>query len=314
MSEEAATPGPGGVLRATRESLRYTRQDIADALNLTVRVVEDLETEQWQKFHAAAFARGYVRAYAKLLNLDPDALLRDYEGFRQPDVSVRTPSQRSSVFESKIGGLVEAFQRQPGAVLSGAVAVTVCAIGIVLLLVWPDSEAPAPVAPKIPAALSMPPPMNRGADARATRAISPPPVVDVEPDADPRSIAIPPPTSEPIAAPESVAFEPTPETVPLATSPTSTTRRITSVGDDRLELSFTEDCWVEIKDEAGRNLYSDLSRAGTSLSLVGAGPFNVLLGNGPVVTLAFNGEPVPLARHTRNKVTSIVVGARSSNP
>lgn len=294
MSEEAATPGPGGVLRATRESLRYTRQDVADALNLTVRVVENLETEQWQKFHAVTFARGYVRSYAKLLNLDPEALLRGYEGFRQPEVPVRAASSMSSVFDSRAGSLSDAFQRQPGAVLSGAVVVAVCAIGVALFLVWPDAEPPATLAPKTPATLSMPPPMNREADVRA--------------------VAIPPATIEPIAEPAPDVFEPAAETVPVVMSSTLPARRITTTGDDRLELSFTDDCWVEIKDESGRNLYSDLSRAGTSLSLVGAGPLRVLLGNGPAVALAFNGEAVPLADHTRNKVTSLVVGARSSNP
>ncbi len=39
-------------------------------------------------------------------------------------------------------------------------------------------------------------------------------------------------------------------------------------------------------------LYSDLSKSGDTLELVGRPPFHILLGNAPAVTLAFNGERV----------------------
>jgi cytoskeleton protein RodZ len=85
-------------------------------------------------------------------------------------------------------------------------------------------------------------------------------------------------------------------------------RRLTESGDDELSFAFTEDCWVEVKNGLGRNLYSDLSRAGTSLALVGEGPFRILLGYAPGATLTFNGEQVALAPHTRNNVASLVLG------
>jgi cytoskeleton protein RodZ len=85
-------------------------------------------------------------------------------------------------------------------------------------------------------------------------------------------------------------------------------RRITDRGDDQLSFTFTEDCWVEIKNASGRNLFGDLGRAGSSFTLVGEGPFRILLGYAPGVTLTLNGEQVPLGPHTRNNVASLVLG------
>jgi len=65
---------------------------------------------------------------------------------------------------------------------------------------------------------------------------------------------------------------------------------------------------VEIRDPEGRVLYSNLNEAGTSLELVGQGPFRILLGYAPGVTLAFEGEPVALGPHTRNNVATLVLG------
>ncbi len=72
--------------------------------------------------------------------------------------------------------------------------------------------------------------------------------------------------------------------------------------------TINEDIWVEVKNQDGGNLYSDLNRAGRTLRLVGAAPFRLLLGYAPGVTLELNGEAVELSRFTRNNVASLVVG------
>ena len=73
-------------------------------------------------------------------------------------------------------------------------------------------------------------------------------------------------------------------------------------------MTFSEDCWVEVRDRDNRYLYSDLRREGEELQLVGEAPFRVRLGYAPGVRLLFNGESIPLAPHTRNNVASLVLG------
>src|SRR5207342_2982327 len=49
--------------------------DIARQLKLSVRQIEALERDDYASFSGPVFVRGFLRNYAKLLHLDPEALL-----------------------------------------------------------------------------------------------------------------------------------------------------------------------------------------------------------------------------------------------
>ena len=284
-----ATPGPGAIVRAQRETRGLTRQDIADTLNLGVRVVEDIETENWARLPAAAFTRGYLRAYAKLLDIDPDTVVSAF------DAAVSRGETRSAVVtsmqRSHRRGLADMSQKHPGAVLTGAVAVVICAVVIVLWAVWPNvgvKEAVVAKQPAGPAETAIPKPAQASATTES------------------------PAAAESAAAPAVIASATAGVAASAAAAPGSHNdqgaHRITSDGNDRLKFAFTDDCWVEIKDAQGSSIYSDLSKSGDALELIGRPPFHILLGNAPAVTLAFNGERVALSPHTRNNVGTLVLG------
>ncbi|WP_096084447.1 RodZ domain-containing protein [Agaribacterium haliotis] len=60
----------------------------------------------------------------------------------------------------------------------------------------------------------------------------------------------------------------------------------------QLELSFTDDCWVEVKDGSGKLLFADIQRSGDNLRLFGQAPLNLMLGNARAVSLVVDGESV----------------------
>ncbi len=289
-----ATPGPGAIVRAQRELRGLTRQDIADTLNLGARVVEDMESENWARLPAPAFTRGYLRAYAKLLDIDPDTVTSAF------DTAVGRGETRtasvSTMQRSHRRGLADLSQKHPGVVLTGAVAGVICAVAVVLWAVWPDREAKVPVAARQapgPSEVMLP----KQAQASAT---SETPALEA------------PATAEPTATiagnAAAVAANLTVDSRPVPQRDDHGARRITSDGNDRLKFAFTDDCWVEIKDAQGTSIYSDLSKSGDVLELVGRPPFHILLGNAPAVTLAFNDERVALSPHTRNNVGTLVLG------
>ena len=74
MSLEDAN-SPGSTLAAARTSMGASQHDIAEALNLPVHIVVALEADDDEVLPAFVFSRGYVRAYAKLLEIDPDPLV-----------------------------------------------------------------------------------------------------------------------------------------------------------------------------------------------------------------------------------------------
>jgi cytoskeletal protein RodZ len=84
--------------------------------------------------------------------------------------------------------------------------------------------------------------------------------------------------------------------------------RLTLEGNDRIVLSFTADCWFEIKNVDGEMLHADLGRSEQVREYFGQGPFSIKLGFAQGATVEFNGASVALAPHTRNNVAKLVLG------
>jgi cytoskeleton protein RodZ len=304
--------GPGPLLKKAREARDMTQQDVSDSLNLMVRVIDDIESERWTQLPPPAFSRGYLRAYAKLLALDPDTIVKSFDAGVGHAGTSQDPVRMNAMPPAK-GGVAELMQKQPGTVLTGAVALVICGVVVVLWAVWPDVsgklESHRKGATKQPVdAVSQTGP-KAGLES-ATRAI-PDAAIDkaatqsAPPTTSTNSKA--PGTAQMSAAPAPTEHGAVEQAAKLAAEPGGH-HRITEVGDDRLAFTFTQDCWVEVKDRQGRNIYSDLSRSGESLELVGQAPFMIMLGYAPGVTLSFNGERVTLTPHTRNNVAMLALG------
>jgi len=66
-------------------------------------------------------------------------------------------------------------------------------------------------------------------------------------------------------------------------------------GEIRLSLSFSGDCWAEISDATGRQLFFDMGRSGSNVELTGQPPFAVLFGNVENVSVRVAGNDYPVA-------------------
>ena len=304
----ATDGGPGGKLRAAREEISVSRREVADALNLPVQVIEAIENNDVSQLPATVFTRGYVRSYAKLLELDPGPLVRWFDG-AQPEASDREAgaSMRFSM---------PAMPQERLLKIGAAIVTFLLALVVVLLVTGERSdqadaaELPAEELPDVEASLDI---GSQVEPEVASAPVRPEPIYEA--DRTPAATARPEPSSgsstqtrstETVTAP--AGEEMSELAAAVAKAQRSQARRITPAGDASLNLRFSDDCWVEVKSPAGRSLYSELSRAGDDLTLVGDAPFSVLLGYAPGVVLSFNGESIPLAPHTRNNVANLVLG------
>lgn len=78
VTEAASAPQrllPGSILRQARETQGLTLVEAAAALKFSVRQIEALESDDFQQLQGKTFLRGFVRAYARLLKLEPGPLL-----------------------------------------------------------------------------------------------------------------------------------------------------------------------------------------------------------------------------------------------
>lgn len=268
--------GPGPTLRAARQAMNVEPREVADALNLPLSVVEAIEENDYAQLPNAVFARGYVRSYAKLLELDPDPIVLQFPMPEQSVVENTMSVERASPFASLTATAQRLLREQQQLVLvAGAIVVGLL---LVMLLVWllSDSEAEAAITP---AAANPTTPANA-------------PLVT--------------PGLQPVApAPGAIQADVVNNTTQSVDG--LVTQRL-DAGDGTMFFEFTDECWLEVRAADGQVLYSDLGKPSKPLKFTGRGPFSILLGYAPAATLQFNGEAVALAPHTRNNVATLVLG------
>lgn len=70
--------GPGPRLRAAREASGYEIEDIAKQLRLHPEILMDLEKDTFADHLALVFVRGYLRAYANIIGLNPEQVVEEF--------------------------------------------------------------------------------------------------------------------------------------------------------------------------------------------------------------------------------------------
>lgn len=70
--------GSGSILAAARKQQNKSIEDIAVELNLSVTQIKTIELDQTEGLPEPTYVRGYIRAYAKLLGLEPEDVLKNY--------------------------------------------------------------------------------------------------------------------------------------------------------------------------------------------------------------------------------------------
>jgi cytoskeleton protein RodZ len=92
---EFFSPGPGERLRAARLSKGFDLGKIASELHLTNAVVERLEADDYDDVGARVFVRGYLRNYARIVEVPVDSILRQFDE-KWPDDRARQSMLRES--------------------------------------------------------------------------------------------------------------------------------------------------------------------------------------------------------------------------
>ena len=71
--------GPGAILKEARETGGLTEQQVADKLNFRLRLVQNIEVDIFDRSLPEAFNRGYLKSYAKLVNISETVVLNSYD-------------------------------------------------------------------------------------------------------------------------------------------------------------------------------------------------------------------------------------------
>ena len=80
-STAAASVNPGEILRRGREANEWSLAQVAGQLNLSARILAQLEAGEFDRLPGHTFARGYIRSYAKLLGMDQASLVEAFDQY-----------------------------------------------------------------------------------------------------------------------------------------------------------------------------------------------------------------------------------------
>ncbi|MCE9683977.1 RodZ domain-containing protein [Halomonas alkalisoli] len=312
---------PGELLRRERETQGLSREEVATALNLRPAVVGGLEEDNYEQIPVAAYRRGYLRAYARLLGIDDRPVLESYASrFSSQEVEQRVTPVNVSRPPSRIGAWL--FKLVTLLVIAGLIGLT---------LVWWQSRggselldfgesSPVSVdtldgtttlveeAPRPEVEESLPPLPEEGVDPIGTQApVAPSPRVD---PAGTERLATAGDTDETIPADVEAMTEEVAETPDIVTEEEPEAAEAPAAGDVRqLQLTFNEQSWTEIFDANNQRIFVGLQEPGTNASVEGEPPFRMTIGNATGVELIWRGEAVDLAaRAGANNVARFTLG------
>lgn len=305
-----ATPDIWASLRQAREALGLSVGDVSAHLKLTVRQIDAIERGDLTALPGAAFARGFVRNYARFLGLDQTLFVQAMES------------------GSAVGGDVLAGQMSPGGLGtmpfkgSGSFASLPMALGVFALLVllslgayfkWfesRDEDLLARLQPDV---------SSTEASGVVQTTVTAPTVVSGSADSVPSVAAtasapsasgLSVPSSDAQSQPQVAASSPSAsvaraapakQSEPLA-SVSAVAQPATGGG---LKMVFEGDSWVEVRDATGKSLLSKLNPAGTNQVLQGTPPFSLIVGNAGKVKLSWRGKDVDLKPYTKVDVARL---------
>jgi len=341
----ATRVNPGETLRQARESNGWSLAEVALKLNLTVSSLSNLEAGAFDKLPGHTFARGYIRAYAKLLGMDQAVLVQEF------DQCTGTDSQGSSVHS--LGRIEEPVR----------VSHTILRIVSLLLLIavigggfiwWQDQtslrtkdliglnqehvevegadgttqihpidepEDQAVVEGQTEGATSLALPQAPApAEAQVNAVASAPSAAVVAPTAPVAPVAPVHTAPAPVVAapavpatPAPVAPAPAPAVVAPAVVATAAPVATTAVaapaaGAGQVQIHFTADCWTQVTDGSGKVLLSGLKRKGETADVSGKPPFAVRLGYARGAQVSYNGQVVDVAPFTSGETARLKLG------
>jgi cytoskeleton protein RodZ len=278
---EATATGVGAELARAREAQGLALADVAQQLKFAPRQLEALEQERFGALPGPTIARGMLRNYARLLNLDPDALLeRLGDRLDAPD-----SDKLAARFSQPVPFSDNA--RRSTLIYAGVSILVLGAVGAVAYEWHQERSAKRELAFVAAAKAPLEPPRVAAAPAPAPKA----------PAAAPRTSAAAP--AAPASAPTSKGAAASAEAAPAAETRILPPR---PPGVHRIVVRCEQECWIEVKDALERQLVSSLNPAGTERAVRGQPPFEVVIGNAQHASVTYNDRPIDLAPHTRVEV------------
>ena len=289
FQDDSQAAGPGQLLRNAREQLGWTREQVASRIHLRLTLIAAIEADTYDKHTSHTFIRGYLRAYAKLVGIPEETILAAYEklGLTPPDnIDMQSFSRRSRQ------------QANDGRFKVVTWLVILVLIGLSVAWWW-QSTARRSAGDDALAATEMSATVNTPEANVAPAVEVAEPVLPAASDAVSTQVVVSGATATlPVVATDASAAVPTDVSGAVSTAESTTTEPAKA---PQLKMSFTADCWLDVKDANGKTLFSGLKKANDELVLEGPEPLRFIIGAPMAVNLEYQGKSFDMSRYNNGR-------------
>ncbi len=265
METELPTALPGELLAARRNELRWTLQEVSQRLKLAPRQITALEANDFASLPGMASVRGFIRSYARLLELDPVPLLEMLSNEANPAVDpilLRRPLPSRGFPGRRYAP--PSGHRRGSRRLSGLALLVMVFVGALAYAAYRHGL----------------PTINIDVPSVSTVFGSWKDLTEPTPNEA---------TDQPVSAPEVATVDEQKSIDPSRL----------------LELNLREDAWVEISALNGNKLVSRLMKAGTTEQFDMSEPVILVIGNASGVDANLRGQPLNLRAVARDNVSKL---------
>lgn len=297
---------PGQLLKAAREKQGLSEKEIASQLNLHIKMITALENHDKNQLPDSMYVRGYIRNYARIVNLDSEKLIGLYENDAgaPPDLVLdkKSPSETSSAdFPVKAVTYLISFSL------------------VLLLIAWLQGQhvqekntldTEMPVVSGESEVMERLPDYTHPAENNTEQLFNEPAMsLDLqgsETEIYENFTGTGEPQEESMDMPAELSSD-----VAAADQVDQSLESLLPVNDE-VKFKIKKESWIEVYDSGHNRLYMGLVKPGDEISLSGMAPFEVLLGYSPGVEVRFNGELFDPEPYSRSGIARFMLGVQNT--
>ncbi|MCC8420283.1 cytoskeleton protein RodZ [Photorhabdus thracensis] len=296
----------GQLLRQAREQHGLTQQTVADRLCLKLSTIRDIEEDNIPANMVPTFLRGYVRSYAKLVQIPEAEILAILDK--------HTPAKTAKVSPMQSFSLGKKRKKRESWLMWITWLIILVVISLTGAWWWQNHTAQQKelISMADQSAVQI---AQKKAKAAGLSTESDEQAIQLQASEQPPSAASTENsvkannantdnannnsgnTSPPVASAQHQAVETPeiqPQTVPLPVNRGA--NQIPDVADsNKLVMNFKASCWLQVIDADGKTLFSGTKKKGDSLNLSGSLPYKLTIGAPAAVDVQFRGKAVNLS-------------------
>jgi cytoskeleton protein RodZ len=283
----------GTMLREAREQLGLSVADVAAQTKFAPRQIEALEADDFENLPETAFLRGFVRSYAKILNLDAETFLAALPQAKPPTAEL-IPTSVDVPFPKEYSAQKNMLM------LIAALLIALIVAGFAVWHFTTPLKQTKVVKVETPVSLPAEEQITPSLPVQKQNTVEPPKPEKPKPEKpkpeEPKPLASVTENKPVVRAAKTAADS----AMPQNQSTDSATQNGTAIRITLLHMVFDEESWAEITDRDGKIISSRIHAPGSEMDLHGYLPLSLVIGHAAATHLYQDGKPIDLAPYTNS--------------